>query len=509
MADRKEELTQIAKPRNAAVLGTLQGPCADIINPTRNGRVYDEALWDKSFGSDIAKELFEAGGIIGELGHPADRTETDPTKAAICMRKPPEKGKDGLLIGTWDILDTPNGRILKTLVDYGYKIGISSRGTGDVYEGDDGAEHVDEDSYDFQAFDAVIVPAVKAARLTPLGESLKGKTLRAALNEALARSSEEDRKVMAETLGSLDIGYKADEASNIDDKKNDEGAPKGASPKAIVEGAAADGGADEITKSLQEAVKAKAELEAKVLDLQSKAAVGDAKAAKLEEDLRRANNGLMLLSAAARESKDAKARVSSLEEELKVKARVIEALKRRADGLRESKKAESESAAALTESISGKDAEIAGLKAKVNSLTEEISAGETKRSEASKEAESKAAAKDAEFGRRLSESKAKVEGYRKFADGVMGRYIKCQAKMAGVKVEDVVRRLGESYTADDVDTVCEDLQSYQLSVSKLPFGVDSGRKVKVRVTESKNESILGGQQPDDSVDESLMKLASL
>ena len=31
------------------ILGRLVGPCADFINPTRNGRKYTEELWDKVF----------------------------------------------------------------------------------------------------------------------------------------------------------------------------------------------------------------------------------------------------------------------------------------------------------------------------------------------------------------------------------------------------------------------------------------------------------------------------
>ena len=38
---------------NPAVLGVLEGPCADIQIPTRNGRMYSEALWEKVFQSDL------------------------------------------------------------------------------------------------------------------------------------------------------------------------------------------------------------------------------------------------------------------------------------------------------------------------------------------------------------------------------------------------------------------------------------------------------------------------
>ena len=129
------------------------------------------------------------------------------------MPAPPTK-KDGKLWAKLHILDTPCGRILKTLCDYGYKIGISSRGTGDVYDDGDG-EMVDPDTYQLNAFDAVIIPAVKEARLEMVMESLKPKiSLRAALNESLEKANESDRKIMEETLDSL----KLDEALVLPDE---------------------------------------------------------------------------------------------------------------------------------------------------------------------------------------------------------------------------------------------------------------------------------------------------
>ena len=74
------------------ILGTLEGPCADFIDSTRNGRMYDEDLWEKVFNDPIIKEQLEAGGIPGELDHPADRTETDSSKIAIMMPEAPKKG---------------------------------------------------------------------------------------------------------------------------------------------------------------------------------------------------------------------------------------------------------------------------------------------------------------------------------------------------------------------------------------------------------------------------------
>lgn len=52
-------------------------------------------------------------------------------QACACIPEVPKIVGDDLY-AVVDILDTPNGRLLKTFVDYGFKPGISSRGSGDV-----------------------------------------------------------------------------------------------------------------------------------------------------------------------------------------------------------------------------------------------------------------------------------------------------------------------------------------------------------------------------------------
>lgn len=194
------------------ILGTLVGPCADIINPTRNGRRYSERLWEKVFDAPLVKEQFKAGGIFGELEHP-DYDAVNPEKIAIAMPEPPKKGKDGLLYGYWHILNTPCGKILKTLVDYGYKPGISTRGNGDIIEDYRGEESVDPDTYQLNALDIVLIPAVEKARLNLVTESLdtKKKQLNESLKTLIENSSDEDKKTMNEALALLDIKITSDD----------------------------------------------------------------------------------------------------------------------------------------------------------------------------------------------------------------------------------------------------------------------------------------------------------
>lgn len=190
-------------------LGTLDGPCADFKNATRNGNFYSRRLWENVFQDPIVKESLEDRILIGELDHPGDRLETKAVNACIVMTGYEFDDKQGLLLGTFDILDTPNGRILKSLLDYGCKIGVSSRGEGDVVT-TEGIDNVDEDSYNFMGFDAVVLPAVKAAK-PGLRESLdraESKTLR----ESLAQQVSE-----ATTMAELDLIKRVVEAMDLPD----------------------------------------------------------------------------------------------------------------------------------------------------------------------------------------------------------------------------------------------------------------------------------------------------
>lgn len=205
-----QKLTEQEK-QDRQILGTLVGPCADIINPTRNGRTYSEKLWEKVFSAPLVKEQLNAGGIFGELEHP-DYDEVNPEKIAVVMPEAPKKGADGLLYGYWHILNTPCGKILKTLVDYGYKPGISTRGNGDIIQDYDGNESVDPDTYQLNALDIVLIPAVEKARLE-LAESLNTKKpLKESLKELVDNSSDEDKKIMNESLAQLNITLTSENA---------------------------------------------------------------------------------------------------------------------------------------------------------------------------------------------------------------------------------------------------------------------------------------------------------
>ena len=212
---RYQKLTEEEK-KARGILGRLVGVCADFNKATRNGRKYSEQLWENVFNNPIMQEKIKNKVCYGELGHPEDRAEIDPEKIAVCLSEQPVKNKNGQLEAVFDILDTPNGRILKTLCDYGSILGVSSRGQGDIITDYDGQEAVDPDTYECECWDIVLIPAVESARMDYVREGLDTKKLklRKALTEAFNKENEEGKKVMAETLKDLDI--------EIEEAKKDE-----------------------------------------------------------------------------------------------------------------------------------------------------------------------------------------------------------------------------------------------------------------------------------------------
>ena len=182
------------------ILGRLYGPIATCKEGTRNGRKYNKELWIKALNDEIFQEKIANKSLFLELGHPADREETDMSCVCACIPEMPKIVNDDLYAYV-DILDTPNGRLLKTFCDYGFIPGISSRGSGDIMANDE----VDPETFFLETWDIVQLPAVKKARLA-MCESLNNKkSLKAALQESYNAANEKDKKVMKETLDNLDI----------------------------------------------------------------------------------------------------------------------------------------------------------------------------------------------------------------------------------------------------------------------------------------------------------------
>lgn len=473
--------------KGEAILGKLYGPVAEFIAPTRNGRMYDEATWDAVFKKPLVKEMFEAGGLLGELNHPEDRLETDLSKVCVCMPEPPKKNKDGCLTATFDILDTPNGRIVETLAKYGYKLGVSSRADGETFSGYDGQEHVDSDSFDLKGFDIVLLPAVKKARLQ-LAESLQ-KGLKTALREQLEKASDADRRVMLESLHSLHINVEEDDSDVVRDTN-----------------AAVDDRAQVISQ-LQEALKSNRALERQVKELQEKLSVCYAKETKLEENLTRYKSSISTLSDGVRAAKGLKDRNDLLTEQLAQKDTLIANKDEKLQRLATAAKASLQSKRQLQESLSVKSKEISSLQEQLDTLSKKADSEKQSLLENIEEIKKDSEIKTRQYTTKLKKANELVEHYKGVAKKAVDKYIDSRARMLGISANEIKNRLNENYSFSDIDTVCNNLQTYQLNISKLPFDIGMGSRVKVQESVEPIKPKAPGV--DDEVDDSLLRLAGL
>ena len=132
----------------------------------QNGRVYPfDVLVRES--EKYAAEFVRERRALGELDHP-ESSIVNLKNASHNVIEMHWEGKD--LVGTVEVLPTPNGKILRNLFEANIRVGISSRGLGtvekDIREGFD----VVQDDFELIAFDFVSNPSTKGAFMYALNE---------------------------------------------------------------------------------------------------------------------------------------------------------------------------------------------------------------------------------------------------------------------------------------------------------------------------------------------------
>ena len=153
MYDEFEVLTE-GKGKDMKIKGVFMR--AETKN--RNGRVYPLDVLQKEVAR-YNKELVESKRAFGELGHPEGPTVNLDRVSHMIEELVPEGNN---IIGKAKILDTPNGKIVKELLNAGAKLGVSSRGMGTL-EKRGQTNYVKDDFYLATAGDIVADPSAPKA----------------------------------------------------------------------------------------------------------------------------------------------------------------------------------------------------------------------------------------------------------------------------------------------------------------------------------------------------------
>lgn len=131
----------------------------------RNGRIYPSETLEKEMGR-YQKEFIDPKRALGELGHP-DGPTINGDRVSHLITNMRREGSD--FYGKAKILSTPMGEIVKSLLDEGVKIGVSTRGLGSVKERD-GVMEVQKD-FHLSTVDIVTDPSAPNAFVNGIMEN--------------------------------------------------------------------------------------------------------------------------------------------------------------------------------------------------------------------------------------------------------------------------------------------------------------------------------------------------
>ena len=112
---------------------------SDIKN--QNGRVYPFNVLKnqvRKFNENFVKK----DRALGELGHPSGPT-VNLDRVSHIITELYEDGRN--FVGKAKVIDTPNGKIVKNLLESGVRLGVSSRGLGSVKANKQGVNEVQDD----------------------------------------------------------------------------------------------------------------------------------------------------------------------------------------------------------------------------------------------------------------------------------------------------------------------------------------------------------------------------
>ena len=121
-----------------------------------NGRMYPSSVLQKEVKN--YQKLVKERRALGELDHPDDSVINLKNASHIVTSCWMEEKK---VMGKIKVLETPSGKILRSLVEGGCAIGISSRGMGSVTESN--GQTIVEDDFQLICFDVVSEPSTPGA----------------------------------------------------------------------------------------------------------------------------------------------------------------------------------------------------------------------------------------------------------------------------------------------------------------------------------------------------------
>jgi hypothetical protein len=158
--------------------GVLQR--ANTLN--QNGRIYPQSILEREMLN--YQKLIQENRAMGECDHP-DTSVVELKNVSHVVKEARMEGDT--VFGSVEILDTPSGKIIQSLIESGVTLGISSRGVGSTKR--QGDTQVVQEDFQLICFDMVSEPSTPGAFVLREGKRVS----RADLSKTFNKSDRVDR----------------------------------------------------------------------------------------------------------------------------------------------------------------------------------------------------------------------------------------------------------------------------------------------------------------------------
>ena len=163
---------QFEEGRPLMMKGILQK--AETLN--QNGRIYPKAILEREIRN--YQKFIKENRALGELDHP-DSSVVELKNASHTIREAYMEGD--IVYGTVEILNTPSGKILQSLVESGITLGISSRGVGSTRS--KGDLQIVQDDFQLICWDFVSEPSTPGAFMMKEGKEVSTQFINEVFNK--------------------------------------------------------------------------------------------------------------------------------------------------------------------------------------------------------------------------------------------------------------------------------------------------------------------------------------
>jgi hypothetical protein len=143
----------------------ITGIFAEAEQKNRNGRIYPISVMESAIKKYVT-EYVDRKRAMGELSHPDGRPQVKPELASHLVTSLKLEGHN--VMGKAKVLNTPQGQILRGLLEGGVQMGVSTRALGSIKE-QNGTTYV-QDDFQLFAIDAVSDPSAINAFVQSVNE---------------------------------------------------------------------------------------------------------------------------------------------------------------------------------------------------------------------------------------------------------------------------------------------------------------------------------------------------